>query len=102
MNFPLFPDQPTALCQNRMQVYSVTQETPDVRTLSLINHDVYPYRPGQFALVNIGQSGACNTTLIKGLFSRFKNRTARFLSFFFGTSHAGQLARAAGRAGQSQ
>ncbi|CAM3612160.1 NADH oxidoreductase [Rahnella bruchi] len=57
MNFPLFPDQPTALCQNRMQVYSVTQETPDVRTLSLINHDVYPYRPGQFALVNIGQSG---------------------------------------------
>lgn len=57
MNFPLFPDQPTALCQNRMQVYSVIQETPDVRTLSLINHDVYPYRPGQFALVNIGQSG---------------------------------------------
>jgi NADH oxidoreductase Hcr len=57
MNFPLFPDQPTALCQNRMQVYSVTQETPDVRTLALINHDVYPYRPGQFALVNIGQSG---------------------------------------------
>ncbi|RJT46840.1 NADH oxidoreductase [Rahnella woolbedingensis] len=57
MNFPLFPDQPTTLCQNRMQVYSVTQETPDVRTLSLINHDFYPYRPGQFALVNIGQSG---------------------------------------------
>ncbi|MFO6297356.1 NADH oxidoreductase [Rahnella selenatireducens] len=57
MNFPLFPDQPTALCQNRMQVYSVTQETPDVWTLSLINHDVYPYQPGQFALVNIGQSG---------------------------------------------
>lgn len=57
MKFPLFPDQPTALCQNRMQVYSVTQETPDVRTLSLINHDVYSYRPGQFALVNIGQSG---------------------------------------------
>lgn len=57
MNFPLFPDQPTALCQNRMQVYSVTQETPDVCTLSLINHDVYPSRPGQFALVNIGQTG---------------------------------------------
>ncbi|MBU9847105.1 NADH oxidoreductase [Rahnella ecdela] len=57
MNFPLFPDQPTALCQNRMQVYSVIQETPDVRTLSLIHHDVYPYRPGQFALLNIGQSG---------------------------------------------
>ncbi|MFU2316706.1 NADH oxidoreductase [Rahnella sp. PCH160] len=57
MNFPLFPDQPTALCQNRMQVYSVTQETPDVWTLSLINHDVYPYQPGQFAGVNIGQSG---------------------------------------------
>lgn len=57
MKFPLFPDQPTALCQNRMQVCSVTQETPDVRTLSLMTHDVYPYRPGQFALVNIGQSG---------------------------------------------
>jgi len=57
MNFPLFPDQPTALCQNRMQVYSVAQETPDVWTISLINHDVYDYQPGQFALVNIGQRG---------------------------------------------
>ncbi|QLK60601.1 NADH oxidoreductase [Enterobacteriaceae bacterium Kacie_13] len=57
MNFPLFPDQPTALCQNRMQVYSVMQETPDVWTISLISHDVYHYRPGQFALVNIGQRG---------------------------------------------
>lgn len=57
MNFPLFPDQPTALCQNRMQVHSVTQETPDVWTISLLTHDVYDYRPGQFALVNIGPRG---------------------------------------------
>lgn len=80
MNFPLFPDQPTALCQNRMQVYSVTQETPDVWTLSLINHDVYPYQPGQFALVNIGQSGdvqrAYTLSSTPGL-SRFIQLTVR-------------------------
>lgn len=80
MNFPLFPDQPTALCQNRMQVYSVTQETPDVWTLSLINHDVYPFQPGQFALVNIGQSGdvqrAYTLSSTSGL-SRFIQLTVR-------------------------
>ncbi|NMP27140.1 NADH oxidoreductase [Rahnella sp. SAP-1] len=53
----LFPDQPSALCPNRMQVYAVTQETPNVWTLSLFTHDRYDYRPGQFALVNIGTSG---------------------------------------------
>ncbi|MCU5775317.1 NADH oxidoreductase [Erwiniaceae bacterium BAC15a-03b] len=55
--FPLFPDQPSALCPHRMQVYSMVRETPEVWTLSLINHDLYHYRAGQFALVNIGDSG---------------------------------------------
>ncbi|MBG6247770.1 NADH oxidoreductase [Candidatus Symbiopectobacterium sp. PLON1] len=45
--------QPTSACPNRMQVHSIRQETPDVWTLSLINHDFYPYRPGQYALVCI-------------------------------------------------
>jgi len=39
-----------------MQVHHIHQETPDVWTLSLINHDVYPYQPGQFALVSIANS----------------------------------------------
>lgn len=30
---------PTPLCANRMQVHSITQETPDVWTISLVNHD---------------------------------------------------------------
>lgn len=83
MNFPLFPDQPTALCQHRMQVYSVTQETPDVCTLSLIHHDVYDYRPGQLALVNIGQSGevqrAYTLSSTPGV-SRFIQLTVRRIS----------------------
>lgn len=45
--------QPTSACLNRMQVHSLRQETPDFWTLSLINHDFYPYRPGQYALVCI-------------------------------------------------
>lgn len=57
MNFPLFADQPTTLCQNRMQVHSITRETPDVWTLSLFSHVQYDYQPGQFALVNIGAGG---------------------------------------------
>jgi len=57
MNFPLFADQPTALCQNRMQVHDIRRETPDVWTLSLFSHAVYPYQPGQLALVNIGTRG---------------------------------------------
>lgn len=47
---------PTPLCPNAMQVYSVHRETPDVWTLSLICHDVYPYQPGQYALVSIRDS----------------------------------------------
>ncbi|KAA9001072.1 NADH oxidoreductase [Affinibrenneria salicis] len=47
---------PTPQCPNRMQVHSVRQETPDVWTLSLINHDFYPYLPGQHALVSIAGS----------------------------------------------
>ncbi|MGL9733832.1 MAG: NADH oxidoreductase, partial [Symbiopectobacterium sp.] len=45
--------QPISACPNRMQVHSIRQETPDEWTLSLINHDFYPYRPGQYALVCI-------------------------------------------------
>lgn len=45
--------QPTAACPHRMQVHSIHQETPDVWTISLINHDVYAYLPGQYALVCI-------------------------------------------------
>lgn len=48
---------PTTLCPNRMQVHSVYQETPDVWTINLINHDFYTYDPGQFALVSIENSG---------------------------------------------
>ncbi|WP_409308979.1 NADH oxidoreductase [Pectobacterium sp. B1J-3] len=47
---------PTSLCPNRMQVHSISQETPDVWTISLINHDFYPYQPGQYALVSIANS----------------------------------------------
>ena len=45
---------PTPLCPWRMQVHHIQQETPDVWTLSLICHDYYPYRAGQYALVSIG------------------------------------------------
>ncbi|WP_279044178.1 NADH oxidoreductase [Cedecea davisae] len=44
---------PTPLCPYRMQVHHIHQETPDVWTLSLINHDFYPYKPGQYALVSV-------------------------------------------------
>lgn len=46
----------TPLCPWRMQVHHVQQETPDVWTLSLINHDFYRWQAGQFALVKIGNS----------------------------------------------
>ncbi|MGR2855745.1 NADH oxidoreductase [Erwinia sp. 1181_3] len=44
------------LCPWRMQVHHVQQETPDVWTLALINHDFYRWQAGQFALVKIGNS----------------------------------------------
>ena len=44
------------LCPWRMQVHHVQQETPDVWTLALINHDFYRWQAGQFALVRIGNS----------------------------------------------
>ncbi|WP_213990583.1 NADH oxidoreductase [Sodalis sp. dw_96] len=47
---------PHGLCTHAMQVHHIEQETPDVWTLSLINHDVYAYEPGQFALVSINNS----------------------------------------------
>ena len=43
---------PTNQCPWRMQVHHITQETPDVWTISLICHDYYPYRAGQYALVS--------------------------------------------------
>jgi NADH oxidoreductase Hcr len=39
-----------------MQVHHITQETPDVWTLSLLCHDYYPYRAGQYALVSVRNS----------------------------------------------
>jgi NADH oxidoreductase Hcr len=39
-----------------MQVHHIRQETPDVWTLSLLCHDYYPYRAGQYALVSIHNS----------------------------------------------
>lgn len=47
---------PVAQCPWRMQVHHITQETPDVWTLSLLCHDYYPYRAGQYALVSIRNS----------------------------------------------
>jgi NADH oxidoreductase Hcr len=44
------------LCPWRMQVHHVQQETPDVWTLALLNHDFYRWQAGQFALVKIGNS----------------------------------------------
>lgn len=47
---------PTPQCPWRMQVHHIQQETPDVWTLSLLCHDYYPYRAGQYALVSIANS----------------------------------------------
>lgn len=47
---------PTPQCPWRMQVHHIRQETPDVWTLSLLCHDYYPYRAGQYALVSIHNS----------------------------------------------
>ncbi|WP_423139902.1 NADH oxidoreductase [Providencia alcalifaciens] len=47
---------PTSLCPNRMQIHSIVQETSDVWTINLINHDFYQYEPGQYALVSIKNS----------------------------------------------
>ena len=44
---------PTPQCPWRMQVHHIQQETPDVWTLSLLCHDYYPYRAGQYALVSV-------------------------------------------------
>ena len=47
---------PTSHCPWRMQVHHIHQETPDVWTLSLLCHDYYPYRAGQYALVSVRHS----------------------------------------------
>lgn len=44
------------LCQWRMQVHHLHQETPDVWTIALINHDFYRWQAGQYALVSIAGS----------------------------------------------
>ena len=44
---------PTHQCPWRMQVHHIHQETPDVWTISLLCHDYYPYRAGQYALVSV-------------------------------------------------
>ena len=46
----------TTLCPWRMQVHHITQETPDVWTLALIDHAFYRWQAGQYALVRIGDS----------------------------------------------
>ena len=47
---------PTSQCPWRMQVHHIHQKTPDVWTLSLLCHDYYPYRAGQYALVSVRHS----------------------------------------------
>ena len=47
---------PTHQCPWRMQVHHIHQETPDVWTISLLCHDYYPYRAGQYALVSVRNS----------------------------------------------
>ncbi|KOY61135.1 HCP oxidoreductase [Photorhabdus heterorhabditis] len=73
---------PTSLCPNCMQVHSIRQETSDVWTIFLINHDFYPYQPGQFALVSIDGSNevlrAYTLSSSPGL-SRFISITVRRL-----------------------
>lgn len=44
------------LCTWRMQVHHLHQETPDVWTIALINHDFYRWQAGQYALVSIAGS----------------------------------------------
>ncbi|KIE89066.1 putative NADH oxidoreductase [Actinobacillus pleuropneumoniae] len=41
------------LCINELQVYSIVQETPHVKTINFIAQDFYPYQAGQYALVSI-------------------------------------------------
>ncbi|MBA0215398.1 NADH oxidoreductase [Pectobacterium brasiliense] len=82
MTMPALQIGPTPLCSNRMQVHSITQETPDVWTISLVNHDFYPYQPGQYALVSIANSAetlrAYTISSSPGL-SRFITLTVRRL-----------------------
>ncbi|MCS5880582.1 NADH oxidoreductase [Klebsiella variicola subsp. variicola] len=40
---------PTSQCPWRMQVHHIHRGNPDVWTLSLLCHDYYPYRAGQYA-----------------------------------------------------
>ena len=41
------------LCINELQVYSIVQEAPKVKTINFIAQDFYPYQSGQYALASI-------------------------------------------------
>ncbi|SUT94855.1 NADH oxidoreductase [Actinobacillus lignieresii] len=41
------------LCINELQVYSIVQEAPNVKTINFIAQDFYPYQAGQYALVSV-------------------------------------------------
>ncbi|WP_413733477.1 NADH oxidoreductase [Sodalis sp. RH21] len=73
---------PSPLCPYRMQVHHIIQETPDVWTLALINHDFYPYLPGQFALVSIDNGAAVRAYTLSSSpgQSRFITLTVRRLA----------------------
>lgn len=41
------------LCINELQVYSIVEEAPNVKTINFIAQDFYPYEAGQYALVSV-------------------------------------------------
>ncbi|MEQ4531545.1 MAG: NADH oxidoreductase [Mixta sp.] len=71
----------TTLCPWRMQVHHITQETPDVWTLALIDHDFYRWQAGQFALVRIGNSDEVRAYTLSSTpgQSRFITLTIRYI-----------------------
>lgn len=71
----------TTLCRWRMQVHHITQETPDVWTLALIDHDFYRWQAGQFALVRIGNSDEVRAYTLSSTpgQSRFITLTIRYI-----------------------
>lgn len=78
----------TTLCPWRMQVHHITQETPDVWTLALIDHDFYRWQAGQFALVRIGNSDEVRAYTLSSTpgQSRFITLTIRYIEQGKGSS----------------
>jgi len=74
--------QAHALCPHAMQVHHIERETADVWTLSLINHDVYAYQPGQYALVSINNGATVRAYTLSSTpgQSRFTTITVRRLA----------------------